>query len=893
MLPDKPFQEAIGDSARAQPFVPELLAPAGDAEALDAAIANGADAVYFGLSDFNARYRATNFTLEELPRIMQRLHTHGVRGYVAFNTLIFSGELDKAAEYLARVVETGVDAVIVQDLGIARLLARMAPGLAVHGSTQMTLTEWRGVEFVRRLGIERVILARELSLAEIGRIRERTDLPLEVFVHGALCVAYSGQCLTSESFGGRSANRGKCAQACRQPYELIVDGQPRDLGDKAYLLSPQDLAAHDLIADLAKLGVASVKIEGRLKSAHYVAATTRAYRAALSAVAEQRTYAIDPEDDIALRQSFSRGFTHGFLDGVNHQDLVQGRFPKHRGVRLGTVLGVEGGETVLVTLDPDRAAAVRSTLAVPGDTAARWVDVVKPGDGLVFDEGHPEQDEQGGRVFTVRELPRGDRRLTGTTGVVLSLGLGRGDINPAAVAPGAIVWKTDDPALRKRLERLSNVERVAPSTPLRVELTGASDARLVCRFFDADGGSIEVESPEPLAAARKHPLSTALAREQMDRLGGTPFTLAEVVLRNLAGEVCDELPVMAPKSVLNELRRQGVDKLLARRRETGLGRAVDETALHTLRQTARYRQTNARGAHELFVLTRSIEQFTAALPWVTRRRQSTSAPQPATVAGLYCDFEDVRGYREAVTAGRQAGVAVGLATPRVVKPLETGLLRQVGVCEPDMVLVRNLAALEFFRGSTRPDGTPLRLRGDYSLNVVNELTADLLLGEGLESLTPGYDLNLEQLVSLLKGIDPGFCELVLHQHMPMFHMEHCVFSHVLSDGTDWHTCGRPCDRHRVELRDHVGEAHPLVADVGCRNTVFNARPQSAGRFLPKLIESGVTQYRVELLRETAAEVGPLLDSYFDLLCGRGTGPKLNRGLPVLDQLGVVGTLGFE
>ncbi|HEX5500763.1 MAG TPA: U32 family peptidase, partial [Thermomicrobiales bacterium] len=311
----------------------ELLAPAGDWEALRAAAANGADAVYFGLANFNARHRAANFTLEELPEVVDYLHGRNVRGYVTLNTLIFSDELPEIAGAAAAIAESGADAVIVQDLGLARLIGRLAPDLAVHGSTQMTLTEPRGIEFVRRLGVERVILARELSLADIARIREATDLPVEVFVHGALCVAYSGQCLTSEALGGRSANRGQCAQACRLPYELIVDGAQRDLGDNAYLLSPQDLAGHELVGELVRLGVCSLKIEGRLKSAQYVAATTGAYRAALDAARESRPFALGRQGRLDLSQSFSRGFSPGFLEGVNHQRLVHGRFPKSRGVR--------------------------------------------------------------------------------------------------------------------------------------------------------------------------------------------------------------------------------------------------------------------------------------------------------------------------------------------------------------------------------------------------------------------------------------------------------------------------------------------------------------------------------------------------------------------------------
>ena len=290
--------------------IPELLAPAGDWPSLRAAVANGANAVYFGLPLYSARHRATNFTLEELPQVMRYLHQHQVRGYVAFNTLIFSQELPQAVDFILAMAQAEVDAVIVQDLGLVRLIKQLVPALPVHGSTQMTLTEPLGIEWVRSLGVERVILARELSLEDLRRLVPQTEMPLEVFVHGALCVAYSGQCLTSEALGARSANRGQCAQACRLQYEMIVDGQPRDLGDRAYLLSPQDLAAYELIQPLLDLGIVSFKIEGRLKTPEYVASTTQTYRAALNAACAGQPFQL---------QTFSRGLTHGFLSGINHQ----------------------------------------------------------------------------------------------------------------------------------------------------------------------------------------------------------------------------------------------------------------------------------------------------------------------------------------------------------------------------------------------------------------------------------------------------------------------------------------------------------------------------------------------------------------------------------------------
>src|SRR5271155_461280 len=273
---------------------PELLAPAGDWECARAAVANGANAVYFGLPAFNARMRATNFTADDLPKLMDFLHEHGVKGYVAFNVLIFTDELAAAEEELVLLDRAGVDAAIVQDLGLVSLARERVPDLHIHASTQMTLTSPEGIAFAHRLGITRAVLARELSLRELAKFKVAADapaadrrpevdgyLPLEVFVHGALCVAYSGQCLTSEALGQRSANRGECAQACRLPYEMIVDGIKRDLGDRRYLLSPQDLAGLDVLPELTRLGVASLKIEGRLKTPEYVANITQVYRRAL------------------------------------------------------------------------------------------------------------------------------------------------------------------------------------------------------------------------------------------------------------------------------------------------------------------------------------------------------------------------------------------------------------------------------------------------------------------------------------------------------------------------------------------------------------------------------------------------------------------------------------
>jgi putative protease len=839
---------------------PELLAPAGDWDALRAACANGADAVYFGLSAFNARHRAANFTPDELPKVIDFLHARNVRGFVTLNTLIFSDELEEVARYVRLIAEAGADAVIVQDLGVARLIGRLAPGLHVHASTQMTLTEPRGVEWARdRLNIRRAVLARELSVADVRKVAEQSRVPLEVFVHGALCVAYSGQCLTSEALGGRSANRGQCAQACRLPYEMVVDGAVRDLGDRAYLLSPQDLAAHEFVGELADAGVVSFKIEGRLKGPHYVAAATRAYREAIDAAAARRPFALPPGEARDLQQTFSRGFTPGFLEGPNHQRLVAGRFPKSRGLYVGKVAGVS-------------RRGVRVELADASVLAA--------GDGVMFDLGRPEEKEPGGRVWEVRSHPA-------ARGAQVELVFEAGALDLTAIRIEARVWKTDDPAMRRRLEHTYVGDPVARRAAVWMTVAGELGGPLRLTVRVADGREATAEWLGPVEKARKHPLTTDALREQLGRLGDTPFELTDVDNRLPAD-------AMVPRSVLNDLRRQAVGELLAARETHGRVAVVEPDALERLRAEIGSRgQTTglsnlARGGTacdrpevcphgsapaSLTVLVRTLDQLDAVLPH-----------RPAMV---YCDFEDVRRYKEAVPRARAAGVPVGLATLRILKPGEEGFLKPLLQAEPDAVLVRNLASMLYFREHLA-DAAQV---GDFSLNVANELTADLLMREGFARLVPGYDLSWEQFAALVRRSDPAWYEPVIHQHMPMFYDEFCIFAAYLSKGKDWRDCGRPCDRHKVDLKDRTGALFPVTADAGCRNTVFNALAQSGAEYVGRMLELGIRRFRIDLLRGTPEQVGPLIETYRRVIDGTDSGRDTWRKLRAMNQLGVTrGTL---
>ena len=801
--------------------MPELLAPAGGWDCVRAAIANGADAIYFGLPRFNARLRADNFTEVELPEVVAFCHWHGVKAYVAFNTLVFTGELADAADYLRLLNRAGVDALIVQDVGLVRMAREIVPELPIHASTQMTITSPEGAEFGRELGVERAVLARELSLRELEKFSPER-MPLEVFVHGALCVAYSGQCLTSESLGQRSANRGECAQACRMPYDLLVDGALRDLGDKRYLLSPQDLAAVGEIPALIAAGVVSFKIEGRLKSPEYVAAVCQVYRKALDAALAEREFQAGAEDRYQLEMTFSRGLYTGWMHGVQHQELVSARFGKKRGPFAGRVESVGRDYIALVPSVP-----------------------LKPGDGVVFDTGGDTNDEQGGRIFEMK-------------GQRLYFQHGRIDFGKLRV--GDRVWKTDDPALNKRLQQ-SYAGKIEPRRRIVVDLLVSGRGGEMMRVEAVSGES--VISALSLEAARTAPLTTEKLREHLGRFGDTAYALGE--LRNEL-----EGGVILPIGELNRLRRELVFQLDTAR---AVQRTEHRTPVAELVERVRAQRTDAPRPVMLRVLCRSMEQLAAALT--------------AGVSEVYVDFEDIRRYADAVKLVRtREGVAVFLATPRIQKAGESGFFRLIENAAPDGVLIRNLGAITHFQNNTE-----LRKVGDFSLNVANPLSADIFKQHGLERLTISYDLNIEQVLELLAAAPPEWFELTMHQHMPMFHMEHCVFAAFLSSGKDYTDCGRPCDRHRVHLRDRVGMEHPLRADVGCRNTLFNAVAQTGARFFAQLDAAGLRDYRVELLEESEEEAAKVIVAYQQLLSGEQHGEDLWRTLRAQSQLGVTrGTL---
>lgn len=808
---------------------PEILAPAGNWDCVRAAVANGAHAVYFGLDQFNARMRADNFTRADLASLVPFLHHQGVKAYVTMNVLIFPAEMAQACAYLDALDAAGVDAVIVQDMGLARIIADNRRAgywkIGLHLSTQMTISSPEAVQLVDELfDPQQIVLARELSLREIEACARATDKPLEVFCHGALCVAYSGQCLTSETLGQRSANRGECAQACRLPYKLEVDGRLKDLGERRYLFSPQDLCSLDLVPQMLAAGVHSFKIEGRLKSPGYVAAATRAYRRALdAAIAGQPLPSDKRADDIyAMQMSFSRGFSTGWLNGTDHPLLTHGRFGKKRGALVGRI---RASGTGWVELD--------GRPAIP----------LAPGDGFVLDAGQDRNEEQGGRIWKVQ----GNHLYFH----------GKGSrIDWRHVYPGQLLWKTADPALEKALHATwanfgkNATEKPAQSLSLSIEGMEGSPLTATCR-------GITVQSSQPLEKADKHPLTPEVIEARFGRLGGTGYTLGPCRYNLEEG-------LMLPLSQLNSMRRELVAKLPPETPPAPARRPIAWTGWQE-----RYTPPASPPAgYQLSVLCRDAEQAQAAAEAGSRF--------------LYLDFKDMGLYAPTVQElrNRYPDIAIWIATLRIMKPHEAGYFKYILAAQPDGILVRNLGAAQWCKRKGLP------MVADFSLNAANPGSIRLWQQFGMEAVTLSYDLNALQLDELMQAHCGPALELTLHQHIPMFHTEHCVFCTFLSQGHSFKDCGAPCEHHRVRVMDRTRALHYLHSDEGCRNTLFHGQAQSAARYVSALRQKGLSRLRIELLEDPPGQVAPLLGAYHGLLQGKRSAESVIRQLNALDRLGV-------
>lgn len=809
---------------------------------LEAAIQNGADAVYFGVPHWNARGRTEDFSIDDVREMIRYARVRGVRTFLAMNVLVFEREMQGLPEFLEQIISLEPDAFIIQDIGLARLIRAIAPNQEIHASTQMTLASAEAVNLVSALGFNRAVLARELSLKQIASIKSATDLELEVFIHGALCVSYSGQCLTSENFGGRSANRGQCAQSCRLPYRIFVDGSEYTKTNAQYLFSTRDLCAVDKIDEMCEIGVDSLKVEGRLKSPEYVAAVSKAYRKVLD-----NTGDLTPADREPLEVLFSRGLGPGWLDGVNHQELVDGTFSNHHGEFLGKVVKMDrGGILVEEILSDASQSQVRTAQQSQVRTAQQSQVRTAPrlGDGILFE--NPEFSVSiGGRLFGIRSA----QGKGGAQGFWLDMGR---DFDMRKVALGMKVYRNDSPALEKELHRTFAEREFAKHLPVNMTLYGRVGEALRLTIYDGDGHKVQVESELPLDAARNETSVdriAELAHKELAALSATAYSLKSL-------DVQVDTNAFVPGKVLRVLRQNAVAALddtrcqwksLAPSANSGR-KLLDSVKTEFLSASHTGSPLCAQDSTQISVLVRNPEQIEAL--------------RGLDIDNVVMDFDWGVKYDESLAQIRDYGFKAGMATLRIHKPGENHYLKNILRLAPDFALVRSLGALAILRENG------ISLRGDYSLNAANSLSYDWLLSLGLETLHPSWDLNSTQLFDLLQNIDGHRMEIALHQYMPAFHSEYCAFARALTDGRRFPECGKICTQHKVEILDHKGERHFLQSDAECRNTLFVGKPQSAFKLLPQLRTAGVRSYRIELLDETPDIVRRKVQIYSQAIRGK-------------------------
>jgi putative protease len=563
-----------------------------------------------------------------------------------------------------------------------------------------------------------------------------------------------------------------------------------------------------------------------------------------------------------MELSFSRGFTPGWLEGNDHKRLVPGLRAAKQGIVLGEVDDVRP-DSIRVRIGAD--VSLGDGLAIASPHAAATSDSSSAKSTNAYAGSGFADNHQGGRIYSLSPATGRDQNgklRVATAGDEVWIGFGRGDVDTMRLEPGAEVFKNDDPELNKKLSQ-SFGGKPRRTRPIDFEVVAVvgQPLRLTGRL---DGGvQFTFVSPSPLEVARRHAITDDVLTDKLGRLGGTIFHLSSIT-STIHGEP------MVPLGLLNESRREVVDGLFDL-----LGQPPQRTvcvdAGRKLIERLDTRSESPTAAPEMSVLCRTVEQLRAAIE--------------AGADLVIADFHDVRHHREAVQIARSTGAKIFLASIRIQKPKEMGLLKQIVKYAPDGILARNLAAIDVGLKAG------LKVVADFSLNVANHRSAEWLIDRGVDRVTTSYDLNADQLDDLVKSTPAHWLETVMHQHMPMFHMEHCVFCSVMSPGTNKTNCGRPCDRHVVQLRDRVGKLHTLQADIACRNTLYNATPQSAADVIASLIEHGIRWFRVELLEEAPPQVMQVLKLYRQLLCGQASGADVWRTLAAENRVGVTrGTL---
>ncbi|MDU5733037.1 MAG: U32 family peptidase [Veillonella sp.] len=789
-------------------FIMELLAPAGTMENFMAALESGADAIYLGGKVFNARAHAANFGIDELREAVRLAHILDVSVYVTVNILIGDTELKDLEQYIKDLDSIGVDAIIVQDLAVAEIAKRVAPNIHLHGSTQMTAATLDAVRFYESLGFTRVVLARELSLKEIQHICKHCKAEIEVFVHGALCVCYSGQCLMSSFIGGRSGNRGACAQPCRLPYELL-DSKGESVLPKheAYLLSPKDLNYSEHMNELVAAGVTSFKVEGRMKKVSYVRQVIGTYREILDEAS------IHENQRKALASGFNRGFSTAYLEDTVGRQMMTVVAPNHQGKPIGESY-TKKGEVYLSLTEPIEQGSLVKILQSNGSVTYYTVDDEWTCVSDTLYKGRPAEGLAVGQLY-----------LASTPKNTKSRGL-------------------------QEFTRKYDM-----SVYLSVGSDGETNYTELTAILDS-GLSVTVTNEYVPAIANKVPTSLEKVTEQLGRLGNTLFRLSYVDI--------PDGPYMWPASVLNALRRDAVTAL-----ETAL--ITHHVESWQALQVTGDVDYDFKAQHELSYDTcpmisarvDEIEGVKAAISGGAQKivfggDRLSRIPYALSI------------YDEVACLCAQSDVICTFATPRVVKDDEVEAykhtLEAIVQAHPDSISIHVPQALLWLREL----GYTGAIEADTGLNIFNTPTLHFWEQLHISCVNPSQELTLKQITELAKHSHVPI-ETMIHGYTEMMISEYCAIASFVGTGSKVN-CPMPCVKESYSLKDRKGEIFPIRTDPYCRMHIMNSHEMDMRAYVPMLLQKGISILRVDGRHMKPSYVKDIVSQYVGIATGTMEAP---------------------
>ncbi len=775
----------------------ELLSPVGDFECLKAAVQNGADCVYLGANLFNARYSAKNFSINELKKAITYCKIRGVKTNLTLNILIKNDEIDAAFELAKKAYEFGIDAIIVQDLGLGKQLIKAFPDLPIHASTQMSVHNLQGAIMLQELGFRRVILSRELSIEEIEYITQNVQIEVECFVHGALCISYSGQCLFSSMIGGRSGNRGKCAQGCRLPYELIEND--KKVIDKGYLLSPRDLCGLEYLPRLIACGVKSLKIEGRMKNPEYVATVTRIYRKYIDLAKEKKDYVVDPKDIKTLMQVFNRGnFSSGHLDVHPNTSFIFKNKPNNMGLFLGHI--AKYNETKgLITLSINETLKVGDTISIENETGEYTISELMENNENIK-EASPEDFVTIGRMKG--NIKVGDKVFK---------------MSSKTLSQNALTSYNTD--VETKQVPLNCEIRISKNKPISIHVSSASDLELYRKL------DIYCEIDSLPQEALRHPLEKEKVISQISKTNNTPYYFKNIKVN------IDENTFLPNIKSLNELRRTSL-ALVEEFAISKISRKSDAVP-----EVIDLKQPN--GQKELSVLLNNLYEDS-----------DYSKLEGFDNVYIPLKFFGNKNYEKIISSLNEK-FNIYIYLPNIIKPNYRNLLS--GSIENALekynikgFILSNISNFKFIKQFKRK----FILIANYTFNIFNDYTVKELTDLEIERLTISPELDKD---SVKKLISSSKQELIVYGRTPIMNMNYCPLG---KSNKCYPDCSMKCNsNNKYVLKDRMNFKFPLYLDnFQTISTLYNSKITSlATNDFPDC------SYRIDILDETPDEIQEIIN----------------------------------